>query len=254
MTHTRTSSGILLALALAAIVALAQPAHLLAQEEERPTGVTAGLHLQLVFPRGDFEKKVDNLGFGANIDLGYSFPGLPVTVGLEGGYVVYGSKTYKTQFSEFVPVSVEVTATNSIVPLHLFCRLQPHYGDFRPYAEGLLGMNVLTTSSSVRNLNTDEEIAGDTKHSDVAFSYGAGGGVMVRVWSGTAPDQSSGRNHPMEVFVDARVRYLYGGTAKYYTDNAVYQLPNGAVKFDDSKLTSSKTDYITAMLGVVVRL
>ena len=257
MKLTRTRPAVFAALLLSGLITLfSTPPTLLAQDEEaqRPTGLLAGVHLQLMFPRGDFEKKVDNAGFGLNIDLGYAFPGLPLAAGIEGGFVMYGSDTYTAPLSTTLPVNVEFTSTNSIIPVHLFLRLQPHVGDFRPYFEGLAGLSVFTTSVSAKNLNTSEEIAGETKHSDVAWGYGGGGGIMYRVWSGTTNESNNGMKQPMEVFIDARLRYIYGGNAKYYTEEAVYKLPDGSIKFDEGKLTSSKTDYVIGQLGVVVRL
>jgi hypothetical protein len=236
----------LLALALAAAIL---PSTLQAQDgPSGPVGVFAGVHLMLAFPQGDFKSKVSDIGFGGNFELGYAPPEMPIAAGLQLGYVVYGSKTYTTQFSEFVPVSVDVDVTNSIGLLHLFVRMMPPKGDVRPYVEGLLGGSLFTTSSTVKNRNTSEEIAGDNKNSDVAFSYGGSAGLLIRVWS-----DKTNENQPVDIYLDARVRYFYGGNAEYYTNAAVSQQSDGRVIFDKKNLTSSKTDFVTGQLGVTFK-
>jgi hypothetical protein len=221
-------------------------------EAER-TGVVAGIHLMLNFPRGDFQTNVESVGFGGNLDIGYNFPNMPLVAGMQLGYVVYGSKTYRTRFSQSVPVDVDVDATNSIGMLHLYLRMMPMKGDVRPYFEGLAGGNLFVTSVTVKNRSTDAEIASDTKNSDVAFSYGGGAGLLVRLWSGAAPDQANHVRRGMDVYLDARLRYLYGGNAEYYTNASIYQAPNGDVVFDKNGLTKSKTDFVTGQLGITVR-
>ena len=53
-------------------------------------------------------------------------------------------------------INVDMTATNRIVTTHLFLRVQPQDGDFRPFFEGLLGMNILWTSSTVDDDELEE--------------------------------------------------------------------------------------------------
>jgi len=124
----------------------------------------------MIFPQGEFATAVDDdIAFGVNVDLGYAFPNLPIIVGIEGGYAVYGSETHRIPVSLTVQtVDVEATTTNSIALGHLFARFQPYKGDFRPYFEGLLGLTYFSTSSSMENLSTGEEIAGSTNSDDLA--------------------------------------------------------------------------------------
>ncbi len=212
-----------------------------------------GAHFLMVFPQGDFKKNVDDFGFGVNFDLGYGFPVIPVAVGLEGGFATYGSKSFNVPFSSTVQVvNVEVNTSNDIIPIHAFARLQPRTGWFRPYGEGLIGLNIMTTSSSVKNTNTDEEIAGSTNKSDVAFSYGIGGGIAFRLLEEQAREEEGEHKPGFELLLDARLRMLFGGEASYFTRDAV-QYQNGSVVFDHSKEYTSKTDVWTAQLGVMLR-
>jgi hypothetical protein len=62
----------------------------------------------------------------------------------------------------------------------------------------------------------------------------------------------------MEVFIDLKVRYLYGGEAKYYAfDDENMPLvtdANGAPSLDESKALQSNTDMLNFLIGVSVRI
>jgi len=52
--------------------------------QERSVGNgNLGIGFMMVFPKGDFAKNVDDLGFGLTIDLGYTFWNLPLTAAAE---------------------------------------------------------------------------------------------------------------------------------------------------------------------------
>jgi len=71
----------------------------------------------------------------------------------------------------------------------------------------------------------------------------------VKVYAGRGADDTG---NLFQVFVDARVRYMYGGEATYFTDDAV--IYDGiSVRFDPSKELTSKTDFLTAQLGITAR-
>lgn len=213
-------------------------------------GGDGALNLMMVFPQGEFKKNVDDLGFGLSADLGYAIPQLPLVAGVELGFAIYGSKTFRVPFSETIGiVNADVSTTNSVGLGHLFLRLQPHEGRFRPYIEGLLGVSYLVTSSSITNINTGDEVAGSTNRDDAAFSYGAGGGIAYMLYENANPEGDSG---PLQVFLDLRVRYIYGGEATYFRSDAV-QINNGKLYFDSSKEHTSRTDLFTPHLGVTIR-
>lgn len=221
-----------------------------AQERQGIGNGTGSLHFMMVVPQGEFKEASDDLGFGVGFDIGYVFDRMPLVAGLAGGFAVTGQSTFSVPLGNIQVVTVDVTSTNDVFLGHLFLRLQPQQGSFRPYAEGLLGLNYFVTSSSVKNQATGEEIASSVNNSDVAFSYGAAGGIAYRVYSGGGDDETS---KPVEIYVDARLRFLYGGTAEYYRDDAVSVDAANNVKFDESKRRTSTTDMLTPHLGVRVR-
>jgi hypothetical protein len=237
--------------AMLALSFVLHPSTATAQDEYSIGQFQGGVNFMLGFPQGEFKENVDALGFGVNLDLGYVFPALPVIAGITGGVATYGSNTFRVPFNtQIQTVFVEMTTSNNIAFGHLFLRFQPQNGPFRPYFEGLLGLNYLWTESTVKDERyTDKEIAGSTNLGDIAFSYGAGGGLMYRIYRGQTDQPGQG----VEVFLDFRLRYVYGGEAKYFTRKSIREI-DGAIVLDERYADKSKTDMMLAMLGVSVRL
>ena len=67
---------------------------------------------------------------------------------------------------------------------------------------------------------------------------------MARVYEGL----DDGR--PFEVFVDARLRYLFGGEAKYLREGDIEADADGDPIF---RYTESRTDVLLPQLGLTVR-
>lgn len=245
MTLARTFFAGLLSLSL---FSFAQTA--MAQEDFTIGQFQGGIDFMLGFPQGEFKDNVDALGFGLNLDLGYVIPKMPLVAGVSVGVATYGSNTFRVPFnSQIQTVFVEMTTSNNIAFTHLFLRFQPQMGTFRPYFEGLLGLNFLWTDSTVKDERyEDKEIAGSTNLSDVAFSYGGGGGIMFLVHRGETNQPGKG----VEVLIDLKLRYLYGGEAKYFTKNSIKEI-NNVIVLDERYADKSMTDMILGMIGVSVR-
>jgi hypothetical protein len=249
-------------LLMAALFTLLLPTtRILAQnvvEEEDPR-FYLGLHGLVGIPTGEFGDTVTDAGFGMTGMLGYGIGVAPIMLGLEGGFMIYGSKERTEPWSETIPdVHVKVRTTNSLAFGHLLLRLQPQSGMVRPYLDGLAGFNYLSTSTSVNNEGSSDgesTIASSTNQSDVVFSYGAGGGIMIRLHERDASlpkpatDDEEEERGPAEVLLDLNGRYMWGGAADYLTENSIIR--NGSnVQYD---VKHSRTDIIALKIGVVVR-
>ncbi len=227
-------------------------ATLFAQEAEYTIGQgQLGLDFLLTFPQGEFKDNSDDVGYGIGIDAAYVLPQLPVAVGLTGGFTTYGSRTFRVPFSGTVQlVNVDLTTSNNIATGHLFLRLQPQDGMFRPYFEGLVGLHYLWTESEVKDERyEDKDIAGSVNLSDAAFSYGAGGGVQFCVYRGETDTPGQG----IEVLVDLKARYLFGGKAKYFGEESITSDANGAPVLLEKNALESETDMLQTMIGVALR-
>ncbi len=223
-----------------------------AQEGEFTIGQGAGgINFLLTFPQGEFKENSDRVGYGLGLEGAYVFPGLPAAAGIAGTFATYGSRTFNVPFSGTVQlVNVDLTTSNNIATGHIFLRLQPQEGMFRPYFEGLLGMHVFWTESSVEDERyEDSEIAGSTNLSDVAFSYGGGGGIQFLLSSGETDEPGEG----VELLLDLKVRFLYGGEAEYFDKESITFDGNGIPVLRRENALISTTDMLQTMIGLAVR-
>jgi hypothetical protein len=203
-----------------------------------------GLDLLLGSPQREFRKNVERIGVGALINAGYAPEGTPIMIGLEVGFMNYGSSDRREPFSTTIPdVFVRVSTTNNFILGHAVVRLQPNAGVFRPYIQGMVGFNYLFTETKIENENhLDQEVASSTNLSDGAFSYGGGAGLMFLVYR---PDNGT----VSDVFVDLGARYVFGGEAEYLKEGSI-RSSGGRVSYDVLK---SKTDLLEFTAGVSVR-
>jgi len=203
-----------------------------------------GLDFLVGVPQGEFKKNVDKAGVGLAGNIGYAPEGTPVMLGLEFGFMNYGSADRREPFSTTIPdVFVNVSTTNNFVSGHVLLRLQPNTGVFRPYLQGMVGYNYLYTETKVENINVPgQEVASSNNLSDGAFSYGGGAGLMFRVYQ-------SDDGNISDVFVDIGARYAFGGEAEYLKEGSI-RSANGKVQYD---ILKSKTDILILQIGASVR-
>ncbi|HSP88633.1 MAG TPA: hypothetical protein VLN45_10900 [Ignavibacteriaceae bacterium] len=203
---------------------------------------SAGLNFTLAFPQGEFKDNVDRLGVGGSLQFLFfdPQPNLPVSFGLNLGFLNYGSESRREPFSSTIPdVVVDVDRSNNLVNFHVLFQIIPYSGSFRPYAEGLFGGSYLFTETSIKSRGV-EEVASSTNFDDFAWSYGAGGGIIILLTENVGDDIGS-------LFLDLKARYLFGSEAEYLKEGSVI-IENGRVTYDVSK---SKTNLLQIHLGVV---
>ncbi|OGU70669.1 MAG: hypothetical protein A2V93_01555 [Ignavibacteria bacterium RBG_16_34_14] len=203
---------------------------------------SGGINFTLAFPQGEFKDNIDRLGFGGSLQFLFfdPKPGLPVSFGINFGYLNYGSETRREPFSPNIPdVVVDVDRTNNLVNFHVLFQIIPYSGTFRPYAEGLFGGSYIFTETTIKSRGV-EEVASSTNFDDFAWSYGAGGGFIILLMENIGDDVGS-------LYLDLKARYLFGSEAEYLKEGSV-KVENGRVTYDVSK---SKTDLLQIHLGVV---
>lgn len=203
---------------------------------------SASVNFSLAFPQGEFKEKVENIGFGLNGDILFISPKpkSPFGVGLNLSYYIYGMESRREPLSTTIPdIFVRVDRTNSLSNFHILFVIGLPSGRARPYIEGLFGGSYISTTTTVKSENTNEEFASSTNLEDLAWSYGAGVGLSFLI-SGD-PNQNDNL-----LFLDFKGRYLYGTEAEYLKPGSV-RIVNGKVTYD---INRSNTDIITAHLGV----
>ena len=136
---------------------------------------------------------------------------------------------------------------------NLLLRTQPRTGRIRPYVEGIVGFNDLSTdtTTSIKDPRAvdgplaclynsafgvpckDDVILSSSTNNldDGTFSYGFGVGTQFEL-----PDS--------RLSLDARVRYMRGGSADYLKKGSIQQTDGSFDKL------SSRTDVITAQVGI----
>ncbi len=206
---------------------------------------SAGANFLLGFPMNEFKDNVKRTGFGGSMQflLWNPSPQYPYSFGLNVGYINYGMESRREPFSLTIPdVTVDVDRTNNIVDFHLLAQIIPPSGSFRPYLELMLGGSYIFTETTIKSRG-QEEVASSNNFDDWAWSYGGGAGFLINLASYAVPEKKIS-----SIFLDFKVRYLYGTEAEYLKEGSVI-IDHGQVIYEVSK---SKTDLLTANLGVVV--
>lgn len=205
---------------------------------------TVGLNFTAALPQGEFKDNVDNAGWGVSAHATLFTPGptLPFTVGLNLGFINYGNESRKAPWSYTIPdANVDVTRTNNIVNFHVLFQVSPFNSPVKPYLEGLFGGNYLFTTTKVESDYLDKSLTETTNQDDFAWSYGGGGGIMIKLTDLADPVGS--------IWLDLKARYLLGTEAEYLKEGSVeINTTNGTAIYH---LSRSKTDLLTIHIGVV---
>ena len=223
--------------------------------------LTLGLQLEGGVPQDEFSDGLDDVGFGLAGQLLYGVG--PVALGAEGGVLTYGEqgRPLDARLDGQSAFLGEVTSAQRVGHLHAVVRLQVPDGPVRPYVDGLVGFNRFYAETRFEQavvLVDDGFFDADfgdgavdryqattsVDTDDYALSYGAGGGLLVRLAHGR--DDGT----PFAAFLDLGVRYLIGETATYMVDPAA-RLGDRDVPV--ARLVRSETDLLRPQLGLVVQ-
>jgi hypothetical protein len=202
-----------------------------------------GIHFSPFFPLEEFKTQLDGMGWGGGLDFSYRLPRSPLYVGLSASYFIYGSQSRWEPMSVYLPdIQVKVITTNSLINGFVFLRFQPPRGELRPYLDGLIGFQHLTTDTRLRFTDYDDDGLPSTNHwNDTAIGYGVGGGLMIDLLR-----KGGRRSRPFSVELDIGFRYIKGGTATYLTEDSIEISENEIVYY----YSESATDLVAARIGV----
>ena len=88
---------------------------------------SGGINFMLGFPQREFNDNIKRTGFGGSLQFSFGDPSgrVPVTIGINLGYMNLGIESRKEYFSPTIPdVYVDVDRTNNLVNFHvLFIRI-----------------------------------------------------------------------------------------------------------------------------------
>jgi hypothetical protein len=206
-----------------------------------------GFSFEPFFPQGEFRDVTDRIGWGGSLDALYRIPESALHVGLSFAYHVYGHQNRWEPFNPTIPdVTVRVSTTNAMFRSHALVRLQTPAGRMRPYIEGLIGLEHLTTDTRVHDDSYwgDDGFAGSNQSRSTVFSYGVGGGVLLNLYRRPAEEKDRG----VSLDLDIGMRYIRGGAASYLTPGDI-EIRDGIVYY---WLNRSRVDILSPKLGLTV--
>jgi opacity protein-like surface antigen len=201
-------------------------------------------------PQKDFEDHNNKTGLGIGLNLFYNIENSPIHLGLKFGWMNFASTTEQRPWSMTIPdVKVDVTTDYKMYNMDLALRVMPEFGPIRPYIEAMAGFNNLSTTTTVEDINKNDEyndIASSDDKSDWTYNYGFGGGIAFNVYRGITDEPV---RRYWEFLIDLNVEYLFGGTAEYIVPNSK-DIENGQSIYETAK---SKTDILAFRMGVSFR-
>jgi hypothetical protein len=212
------------------------------------TNFTGGIHFNAGFPQKELKDHIGQNAYGLGGQIFYSPHNSPFAVGLELGWMNYGTETRSEPFSPSIPdVTVDVETSNNIAQAFFILRGMVPSGPIQLYADGLIGLNYMFTETSIRDQDeTFKEVVSSTNRDDAAFSYGVGGGVMISLYNRKAGPFGK---KAFQVLLDGGVRYIYGGEAEYLKKGSITRVDDQVIY--DSII--SKTDMVRLHAGVMFR-
>jgi hypothetical protein len=208
-----------------------------------------GINLMLGLPQGEFKQNIDRAGVGIAGQFLYTpNNSMPMSFGINFGYLNYGDENRDERFSPNIPdVMVNVDRKNNLVNLHLMAQFGPSKGLIRPYLEGLLGGSYIFTITEISDdYGYSDKIASSKNFDDFAWSYGGGGGVAIYLTR--FEDKEKTELGLFDLFLDFKIRYLYGTKARYLKEGSV-TIRNGYAYYD---VYESTTDVLSVQMGVII--
>jgi len=202
-------------------------------------------------PVGAFRDNVPENGIGAAVSLATWIRDLPVMVGGELGFLVYGYENSQEPYNTATPdFTVRHTIWNNIMQAHLFVRWLTTRDDLRFFVEGLVGFKYFYTDSHIVNVGYAEgyPIPKSTNLSDHAFSYGVGAGASIRIRKHREETDEGGKHRKERsgLILECGARYLAGSHADYLRKGSVQRV-DGDVTYD---VYSSRTSVVVPFIGI----
>jgi len=204
-----------------------------------------------VIPTGAFRDNVPENGIGAVVSLSTWIRDLPVMVGGELGFLVYGYENRQEPYNTATPdFTVRHTIWNNIMQAHLFVRWMTARDDLRFFVEGLVGFKYFYTDSHIVNVGIAEgyPIPKSTNLSDHALSYGVGAGLSLRIRKYREESDEGGKHRPERagLILECGARYLAGSHADYLRKGSAHRV-DGDVTYD---VYSSRTSVVVPFIGI----
>jgi hypothetical protein len=197
---------------LTATRAVAEEEALIEQIKQKPLNIQFGLSYSQSVPQTTLAQAYDSLalpsvGYGFALHGGYYFDPVPVAVGAEVAVHFWGTRERVFNQQGAFDDRLQLSTQNFTLPILTFVRFQPNVGSVVfPYAEGVLGTMLYSSSYSADQYRSDTVSASYSKsEGGFNFTYGVGAGVMIKF-----ADIITLPNTLNRYLIDIRFRYLWG--------------------------------------------
>jgi hypothetical protein len=215
---------------------------IVAKLKDKPLNGFFGFTFSNAVPQGEFFDSLKNSAQGFSLYGGYDMDPIPVVFGAELDFMFFGGeeRIFRYGPGNWAVYRDTVTTSSSMIPLNVFARLQPNISNFVfPYVEAIAGINFLSVTADYKGYYGDK----DTKDRfSVAFNYGFGAGVMVKLVDFiTLPNSYS------QMLLDVKMKYIKGSRADYAT---VKIKNDSSAEFSDFE---TQTDMVMFLIGLTFR-
>jgi hypothetical protein len=205
----------------------------------------AAWNFSTALPQGDFKSNIDDSPVGWGLEIGYLINNSPFSIGGSFGYQRYSVEKFQVIYPSY---TLEQESKNSILQWHFLLRMQPKSGRVRPYLDGLIGFNYLSSQTIFRDHYTGYKIAQSTDFDDLVHSYGGGGGIMFQLYDGQL-SQGGSKEGVHGILMDLKIHYLIGGKADYLKEASSLSITN---LINTDEIFHSDTDVLTVSFGLVI--
>lgn len=232
-----------------------------------------GIHGAMGVPANQFREATTANGGGFGLSAFFPFDRkIPIFLGVDFGYMVYGINNNRqringtisvgNQVIQTIPLDYRITTTNNLLSGHLVLRVRIPIKLIQPYFDGCVGFKNFYTRTTITdetrnnntfnnnntnpfNTNNNTYSNSVTNLSDVALSYGGGGGFMI----GSGP-----------IRLDIRCLYLLGEEARFFDRSSAagwsVNFSQNTNQFDSninlSSAKRSRTDMFYAQIGMII--
>ena len=199
-----------------------------------------GLALSIGQPVHEFRQYVANGIGGAGHALYRVGRSGAFALRADGGLVNYGRETKRIPWNDGIGrITVDLQTNNNIFWAGVGPQLMAPSGILRPYVTGTVGFAVFSTTSSIRDRDTNQEIVSDNNQIDGTWALSGAGGFLIPV----------ARRPRSIIFLDLGARFHRNGSVEYLREGGITDLPGGGVRYDRIR---SAGDLWTYQLGISV--
>jgi hypothetical protein len=169
--------------------------------------VNTSVHGMVGLPQGEYQKSIDQIGYGPEVSFRVSLAESPVWLGLDFGQM---SLKHKTRFVNKGEEELELLPLKGEILAHLAARVQIEREGILPYFEVLIGIQHFY-SQSVNDKDPiyfeQADASGfSTSEADKVLSGGMGAGLLFHVYQ-----FKNEKSRFKELYIDTRLRFITGG-------------------------------------------